>query len=303
LRGLRLYAFLVWDFITFERGYCIQSINDLYLAPMTYMQPNLDPALRSAQEKRLAGLHVEAEERKARAKERKLAARYHHVRFFERVKLERRLHRLERVAAVGANPRVLADILQTKQDLEYVLNFPKGEKYVSLLKTSEDPTAQEYLEEERSRLRSLVKQQLAEAALVAEPDEGRGLAAATRASDIAIPITKSGKCTVTASKKSVAVKPVGLEMEEDDFFLDEESDGRGINECDDENLTKAPLDNTMNDDIRYNGSYVETSSGSEEELFGEGQTEFISDGDELPGAESPSTSDDQVERRKGIREI
>jgi len=58
----------------------------------------------------------------------------------------------------------------------------------------------------------------------------------------------------------------------------------------------------MNDDIRYNGSYVETSSGSEEELFGEGQTEFISDGDELPGAESPSTSDDQVERRKGIRD-
>lgn len=60
--------------------------------------------------------------------------------------------------------------------MQYVLHFPKGEKYVSLLKDAPESADQARLEAERARLRALVRQQLAEAALVAEADEGRSLA-------------------------------------------------------------------------------------------------------------------------------
>lgn len=55
-----------------------------------------------------------------------------------------------------------------------MLHFPKGEKYVSLLKDPEDPDAKAHVESERSRLRALVKQQLRDDAIVNELNEGQG---------------------------------------------------------------------------------------------------------------------------------
>ncbi len=60
---------------------------------------------------------------------------------------------------------------------QYIKHFPKGEKYVSLLRNSDDPEAQAKLEVERARLRQLVKLQMQEAAAIAEADEGRSLGA------------------------------------------------------------------------------------------------------------------------------
>lgn len=59
--------------------------------------------------------------------------------------------------------------------MHYVLHFPKGEKYVSILKQCDDGEDQERLEAERDRLMKLVQKQLAEEALVAEADEGKSL--------------------------------------------------------------------------------------------------------------------------------
>ena len=56
--------------------------------------------------------------------------------------------------------------------LQYVLNFPKGEKYVSLLKDAADPEAQAALEAERDRLRGLVRQKIADERMISEVDEG-----------------------------------------------------------------------------------------------------------------------------------
>lgn len=83
------------------------------------------------------------------------------VRFFERVKLERRLHRLQAqlaaadkavsgdgeadVAAAGgatSAEQLRQQIADVKEDLEYVLHFPKAEKFVSLLRQAETPEAQ-----------------------------------------------------------------------------------------------------------------------------------------------------------------
>ncbi len=65
---------------------------------------------------------------------------------------------------------------------QYVIYFPKGEKYVSLLKDAETVEAQAHLQAERQRLRELVKQQIQEQAVVTEADEGRGLMQSSKAS-------------------------------------------------------------------------------------------------------------------------
>ena len=56
--------------------------------------------------------------------------------------------------------------------LQYVQNFPKGEKYVSLLKDAADPEAQIALDAERERLRALVRQRVADEIMLSEVNEG-----------------------------------------------------------------------------------------------------------------------------------
>ncbi len=62
--------------------------------------------------------------------------------------------------------------------LQYVMHFPKGERYVSIVKEAADPAAQAKLESERKRLKAMIKQQLAESAMLAEADEGLGQSSA-----------------------------------------------------------------------------------------------------------------------------
>ena len=54
-----------------------------------------------------------------------------------------------------------------------MVNFPKGEKYVSLLRNAEDPEAQKVLEAERRRIRAKVQQHMADIAMITQADEGK----------------------------------------------------------------------------------------------------------------------------------
>lgn len=58
--------------------------------------------------------------------------------------------------------------------MQYVVHFPKGERYVSILKEATEPQAQVVLAAERARLKKLIKHQMAETALIADADEGLG---------------------------------------------------------------------------------------------------------------------------------
>eukprot|EP00887_Chlorella_sp_A99_P007649 scaffold20.g7649.t1 len=171
------------------------------------LAPDLDPKLRARQEAKLAELREVLVEHKRQEVERKYAQRYHHVRFFERVKIERRLRRLRARAAAGQGASVedAAALAAAEADLQYVLHFPKGEKYVSLLKDAQGAEAQARLDAERARLRALVATQLVEAALVGEADEGRSLAAHAGAAGAAATHEEEGA-------------GAGL-SDEDDFFL------------------------------------------------------------------------------------
>ena len=83
--------------------------------------------------------------------------------------------------------------------MQYVLHFPQGEKYVSVVKQADTAEAQAVLESERSRLRGLIAQQLTEAAMLAEPDEGNSLRAAwAHAPPVSMPCAIVAKCDMAS---------------------------------------------------------------------------------------------------------
>eukprot|EP00891_Asterochloris_glomerata_P008970 jgi/Astpho2/8970/Aster-02645 len=141
-------------------------------------QEHLDKRLRQGLETRREQLQKAVSQQKEEQRRQKYAQRYQKVRFFERVKLERRIKHLQRqlhieTGGAGTAEQQAAELHQAQEDLQYVLHFPRTEKYVSLLKTAPDAAAQEQLEAERARLRGLVKQHLAEVAMLTQGDEGR----------------------------------------------------------------------------------------------------------------------------------
>ncbi|GIL58622.1 hypothetical protein Vafri_13636 [Volvox africanus] len=162
----------------------------------------LDSRVRATKEAELAELREKMAKHQQQELERKYAVKYHKIKFFERVKLERAIKKLERrlrgIGEADGKSRgseeeveeeeeeeveghpldleaVKAKLAALKDDLLYVKHFPKGEKYVSILRDVEDPEAQKHLEAERERLRSIVRRQVAEVAAVTEADEGRAL--------------------------------------------------------------------------------------------------------------------------------
>ena len=56
--------------------------------------------------------------------------------------------------------------------MQYVKFFPRGHKYVSIIKQADTAEGQAQLDAQRNTLRQLVKQRLADAAMLAEGNEG-----------------------------------------------------------------------------------------------------------------------------------
>lgn len=88
-----------------------------------------------------------------RQREKRLAKRYHKVKFFERIKLVRKLKQLKsqllQLSQEGAeaipedtkNRETIEEEYSTLEgDLKYVLFFPKGEKYISIVKSNVEPS-------------------------------------------------------------------------------------------------------------------------------------------------------------------
>ena len=121
------------------------------------------------------------------------------VKFVERVKLTRAIEKLEK-----ANPderrrpdAVTRELESLRDDLHYVTNFPKGYKYVSVLKGDAEDDA---IKRKREKLRIIIKERgLADAALAEANEGGTDVAAAA------------------AAKKDDG-------KEKDDFFMESDSD-------------------------------------------------------------------------------
>lgn len=226
-------------------------------------------------EKRLSALLEESKENRRKHLEKKYAVRYHKVRFFERIKVERKIKKLQNALKATLDDSLKEELIKAQEDLEYILHFPKGEKYVSLLKDAEDPEAQKHLESERKRLRLVVKQHLRDEAIVNELNEG---------------IPSAGPADASAKPvESASASESESDIEHDDFFAQslEESDHRGAMSSD-----------SIQKDSPQDESLETTSSCRSEPDTGEKQVvenEKVTEENDVPWMEEESDEEPKVD--------
>ncbi|KAK7268915.1 hypothetical protein RIF29_21625 [Crotalaria pallida] len=138
--------------------------NQIRSAERMLLRKNLPAEVREAQEQKLEGLKKQQEIHTRLAAERKIFLRDRKIKFFERRKIERRIRRLEkqhRTSSAQAQASEVADQLSgLKKDLQYVMYFPKTEKYVPLFTGGDDLE----IVDKRNGLRKQIEDRLVAAA-------------------------------------------------------------------------------------------------------------------------------------------
>ncbi|CAL0321107.1 unnamed protein product [Lupinus luteus] len=138
--------------------------NQIRSAERMLQRKNLPPEVREAQEQKLEGLKKQQEIHTRLAAERKIFLRDKKIKFFERRKIERRIRRLEkqhRTSSVPAQTTEVADQLASlKKDLQYVMYYPKTEKYLPLFTGGDDSE----IADKRNGLRKQIEDRLVAAA-------------------------------------------------------------------------------------------------------------------------------------------
>eukprot|EP00243_Klebsormidium_subtile_P002464 TRINITY_DN148_c0_g1_i1.p1 TRINITY_DN148_c0_g1~~TRINITY_DN148_c0_g1_i1.p1 ORF type:complete len:388 (-),score=105.55 TRINITY_DN148_c0_g1_i1:65-1228(-) len=127
------------------------------------LRTTLAPDVKATQEAKLAELRKVVDAHAQSDLERKLAVRYHKIKFFERRKVERRIRRTERALrglsdagpeAQEQQAELSRQLAQLKEDLEYVRFFPKDQKYIALFAGGDDEAVQQKRQEMRGRVKA-----------------------------------------------------------------------------------------------------------------------------------------------------
>ncbi|KAI0048586.1 hypothetical protein FA95DRAFT_1571765 [Auriscalpium vulgare] len=203
---------------------------------------SLAPNVRVETERRLKSLEADLAKAEVSKKERALAVKYHRIKFFDRQKLLRRIKQtmaeLEDPDTPSNSKKVLIFALyQLRVDLNYVLNYPKLEKYISLfppdIRKGDDghvdpvqpPSSAQGLsatDAKREEVREWVRTRMMRGELSARPetlervetDAGHGeSAAAWRGATDDANVGKSSK-----KRKAVVAKVPAAGLEHDGFF-------------------------------------------------------------------------------------
>ncbi|KAG4395374.1 hypothetical protein AAZX31_20G196800 [Glycine max] len=129
------------------------------------LRKNLPPEVRDAQEQKLEALKKQQEIHTRLAAERKIFLRDRKIKFFERRKIERRIRRLEKLHRASSSSSSAAQpypdqLSALKKDLQYVMYFPKNEKYVPLFTGGDDSE----IVDRRNGLRKQIEDRLVAAA-------------------------------------------------------------------------------------------------------------------------------------------
>ncbi|KAG5004493.1 hypothetical protein JHK86_028632 [Glycine max] len=137
------------------------------------LRKNLPPEVREAQEQKLEALKKQQEIHTRLAAERKIFLRDRKIKFFERRKIERRIRRLEKLhrasSSSSSSAQPYSDQLSSlKKDLQYVMYFPKNEKYLPLFTAGDDSE----IVDRRNGLRKQIEDRLIAAAASGKDLEG-----------------------------------------------------------------------------------------------------------------------------------
>ncbi|EPQ55407.1 hypothetical protein GLOTRDRAFT_116299 [Gloeophyllum trabeum ATCC 11539] len=193
---------------------------------------NLAADVRVETERRLRALEADLEAAERARKERALAVRYHKVKFFERQKVVRKIaqtkKKLARDGLRGSERKELEGALaELRVDLNYILHYPRLEKYISLfppeVRLGEVPPPEQAKEKaktdkRRAELRARIRREMEAGELGGEPELEKGGRARSDHERSRGEGRKGGEKRGRAEKKGM----------EDDFFAgDEETDGGG----------------------------------------------------------------------------
>jgi len=92
--------------------------------------------VRTKTERRLKGLEKDLAEAERRKTERTMATRYHKVKFFERQKVVRKINKTKRLledcSDKAEKKQLKKALFSLRVDLNYILHYPKSQKYISL---------------------------------------------------------------------------------------------------------------------------------------------------------------------------
>jgi hypothetical protein len=134
---------------------------------------NMPQKLREEKEQELKDLEKAQKENLHAEKERKYAKKYHRVKFFERIKVTRKMEKISRIKEDERTEREKEQLKTLERDLEYVLHFPKHRKYVSLFNDDEDDEdAKTHKNRRRERFRKEIKEILKAKAELGDANEG-----------------------------------------------------------------------------------------------------------------------------------
>ncbi|CAE6421112.1 unnamed protein product [Rhizoctonia solani] len=107
-----------------------------------------------------------------------MAVRYHKIKFFDKRKVARKIGQLKRALEAPEldkkeRKKLQKELLSHRVDLNYILNYPKLDKYIALYPSSESSDEQtDKLREER---RLLVRQAMESGEMDAEPEMQSGI--------------------------------------------------------------------------------------------------------------------------------
>ncbi|KLO08271.1 hypothetical protein SCHPADRAFT_859201 [Schizopora paradoxa] len=140
---------------------------------------NLDADVRVQTERRLKSLEGDLQLAETKRKERAMATKYHKVKFFERKKITRKIAQIKREIESGspASSKAVANLEKTlfdlRVDMNYILHYPKLEKYIALFPAqadSDEPPANDETNGKRERMREDIKARMQSGELHGEPE-------------------------------------------------------------------------------------------------------------------------------------
>eukprot|EP00242_Pyramimonas_sp_CCMP2087_P007021 CAMPEP_0198199414 /NCGR_PEP_ID=MMETSP1445-20131203/2720_1 /TAXON_ID=36898 /ORGANISM="Pyramimonas sp., Strain CCMP2087" /LENGTH=306 /DNA_ID=CAMNT_0043869253 /DNA_START=258 /DNA_END=1175 /DNA_ORIENTATION=+ len=118
----------------------------------------LPAELIKAKQEELEGLQGKKAKCFEHKRAEKFDLKYKHIRFFEQRKVDRKIHQLEKKKAgsgVSLSAEEAAALLALREDREYIVHFPKSEKYIALFAE----VAEEW-REDTERRRALMRQRI-----------------------------------------------------------------------------------------------------------------------------------------------
>lgn len=212
---------------------------------------NLAADVRVETERRLKALEADLAKAERVRKEKALAQRYHHIKFFERQKVTRKLNKtkreLEACTDKKEKKKLEKALFELRVDLNYILHYPKLKKYISLFppevrqkshdekgksKASDEQTEEQAQEKaatdlERDEIRSQIREAMEKGELSSEPEVEKRRDTRPSGVDISNVAqdegSKSGK-KAQESTKSSGPKRVP-EIIEDEFFDNDSEEG------------------------------------------------------------------------------